>query len=66
MKPVMRWLLLAVLLTGGAHTHGAESDKTETSAEASEQDTEQQGTEDGFLPSEEISEDFAVSFPVDI
>lgn len=54
----------------GADSEPATSAKPGASAEASEDSSADtapdKGTEGVFLPSEEISEDFAVSFPVDI
>lgn len=50
-----------------------DSDRTETEQSASAEDNAendaesgQQNTLDGFVPSEQISEDLSVSFPVDI
>ena len=59
-------LLLGILLIASQGTWGAEADDAETKADSSPSDSDNKGTDGVFLPSEEISEDFAVSFPVDI
>lgn len=59
-------LLLAALLMICASAWGADADDAEPKSDSAPADTENKGTEGVFLPSEEISEDFAVSFPVDI
>ncbi|MGI9326493.1 MAG: hypothetical protein ACR2PZ_14820 [Pseudomonadales bacterium] len=77
MKLKLRVVLAGLmLLTLSASLWAAESDaedsdenKRQTSTEAKKESTqgkEKKGTDGVFLPSEEISEDFAVSFPVDI
>ena len=78
----MRFLLLAIIVvTMSSLAWGAEADKgaTGSDAEAAKQTSEQsreqpdeppapkpQNNREIFVPSEEISEDFAVSLPVDI
>ena len=72
------WLFCSLLLAlnfshPAAQAAEAQSDaRAKASAKASEardkpsKSESDEGTDGGFLPSEEISEDFAVSFPVDI
>ena len=74
-------LCLLVSALGAPYASGAEAEAapaaedrssqadTETTTPSADDDaagTRPEGTGDVFLPSEEISEDFAVSFPVDI
>ena len=68
MQSLTTALLLALVLAYSAGVHSAEAEPEPTAAEteSSESADAKQGTEGVFLPSEEISEDFAVSFPVDI
>lgn len=65
-SPALVMLLIATLTTS-PWTLAAESEPPPPSDDdASESNSGNQGTEGVFLPSEDISEDFAVSFPVDI
>ncbi len=72
-----RLLITAIVFTitapQGATTFAAEADDTNTPQERSEEtlpadeaSTEATTSSDVFIPTEDISEDFAVSFPVDI
>ena len=75
MNSLNRWLLIGSLAGLAAHAIAADtSEASEEQAEAVEpQSTESTNgpiddkpTPEIFVPSEDISEDFAVSFPVDI
>ncbi len=79
MKSTSRWLLIALLTTLTAHASAAEAEKSrqdpldtgvaDDSAAASQPadpPAVDVPTAEVFVPTEEISEDFAVSFPVDI
>ncbi len=66
-------ILFAILAPQGAATFAAEADDPATPPERSEETTTDDDTPaeapesaDVFIPTEDISEDFAVSFPVDI
>jgi len=66
-------ILFSIVAPQGAATFAAEADDPATSPEASEETTtaddipaEATVSVDVFIPTEDISEDFAVSFPVDI
>ena len=71
-----RGLLIGVLLAiGASFAAAAETEAQSDNAEAQAESTAEQNTgtddvptesHDVFLPTEEISEDFAVPFPVDI
>jgi len=63
--------LLITLVLAPAVTTAAEPDAVEPTADQEEQDSAKTPTKpstspDIFIPTEEISEDFAVPFPVDI
>ncbi len=79
MKSTSRWLLMVLLTTLTAHASAAEGEKsrqdpletgaTDNSAAPSkpaDPPSVDVPTAEVFVPTEEISEDFAVSFPVDI
>lgn len=77
MKLKLRVLLSGLLLltlcgslcAAEADVEDSADSKPQTSNDAKKESTrgkEKKGTDGVFLPSEEISEDFAVSFPVDI
>ncbi len=79
MKSTSRWLLIVLLTTLTAHASAAEGEKSrqdplengaaDDSGSPSEPADPPAGdvpTAEVFVPTEEISEDFAVSFPVDI
>ena len=79
MKSTSCWLLIVLLTTLTAHASAAEGEKSrqepldtgaaDNSASPSEPADPPAGevpTAEVFVPTEEISEDFAVSFPVDI
>ncbi len=72
-------LFLFVLLSAGSYAQEQESNREQTEADVSQQDEKTQSAEnddgkndispdirESFRPSEEISEDLSVSFPVDI
>ena len=74
-KLVRGFLVAALLAVGGGFAGAAETKAQGGNAEAQAETPagEDQGADDGppdshdvFLPTEEISEDFAVPFPVDI
>ena len=52
--------------TDASSTSAATSTATSTASNQTVKKTEKESQDKGFIPSEEISEDFAVSFPVDI
>ena len=74
LRRLFPWLSVAglVLLSAGIQgTPGEREDEAERQPEASEEAKPASGENDGdsdevFQPTEEISEDFAVPFPVDI
>ena len=78
MKSIHRWLLVWLLVGFAAHAEASdaseEQKERDEKAEAVEQKPVEPGmrpsgvkpTPDIFVPTEEISEDYAVSFPVDI
>ena len=78
MKLLTRWLLIGSLAVLAAHAIAADapvnSDISEEQTEAVEPQSaeptnapiDDKPVEEIFVPSEDISEDFAVSFPVDI
>ncbi len=70
--PGLSWWQVAVLVTAlagpaatGQPADAADEADNEPAAQQAEPSSEASG-EDVFIPTEEISEDFAVSFPVDI
>ena len=70
---MVRWMVIGLLSSWHLYGYAAENDDeartTEAAAatdESQSQDSEDSEDDGGFTPTEEISEDFAVSFPVDI
>ncbi|MFP6817646.1 MAG: hypothetical protein VB948_12080 [Pseudomonadales bacterium] len=75
MKLLTRWLLIGSLAVLAVHAIAADApvtseNQSETvepqSAESTNAPIDDKPAEEIFVPSEDISEDFAVSFPVDI
>jgi hypothetical protein len=72
MKSLTRWLLIGSFAVLAVHAIAADApDTSEEQADAVESETVEPTIDDKpaaeiFVPSEDISEDFAVSFPVDI
>lgn len=67
-KPIIFWFILASLYLSPLKLQAQEDDTNtgaEPEAQASAQSESPQSDED-FVPTEEISEDLSVSFPVDI
>ena len=75
MKSLTRWLLIGSFAVLAVHAIAADApDTSEEQADAVESESvestnttiDDKPTVEIFVPSEDISEDFAVSFPVDI